>query len=98
MCPVWVESGFDPRRHGGHTRSVEGAATTHRELAPVILYLDFETRSKANLRAVGAYRYAEDPSTEVLLAAVAVDGAPVERLGRLEARARLPALIARAEY
>jgi DNA polymerase len=31
-------------------------------------FLDFETRSRLNLKQVGAYRYAEDPSTEVLRA------------------------------
>ncbi len=32
------------------------------------LFLDFETRSRADLRKVGAYRYAEDPSTEATMA------------------------------
>lgn len=32
------------------------------------LHLDFETRSTADLIKIGAYRYAEHPSTEVLLA------------------------------
>lgn len=39
-----------------------------------IIHLDFETFSAANLKKVGAFRYAGDPSTEILLAAVAVDG------------------------
>lgn len=34
-----------------------------------LLFLDFETRSEADLPAVGAYRYAEHPTTEVLCAA-----------------------------
>lgn len=33
------------------------------------LHLDWESFSEADLRKVGAYRYAEDPSTEILLAA-----------------------------
>jgi len=36
--------------------------------------LDFETRSKADIRSCGAYRYAEDPSTEVLVIAVSLNG------------------------
>jgi DNA polymerase bacteriophage-type len=41
------------------------------------LSLDFETRSRAPLKKCGAYRYAEHPSTEVLVIAVSVDGGPV---------------------
>ena len=33
------------------------------------LHLDWETHSHADLRKVGGYRYAEDASTEILLAA-----------------------------
>ncbi len=36
-------------------------------------HLDFETRSKADIGDPGAFRYAEDPSTEILCAAVARD-------------------------
>lgn len=32
------------------------------------IYVDFETSSKVNLKQAGAYRYAEDPSTEILCA------------------------------
>lgn len=39
--------------------------------------LDFETRSRCDLEACGAYRYAEDPSTEVLVIAVSHNGGPV---------------------
>ena len=35
-----------------------------------IVHLDFETRSRADLPEVGAYRYACDPSTRILIAAV----------------------------
>ena len=38
---------------------------------------DIETFSKADLTKCGVYRYAEDPSFEVLLFGVSVDGGPV---------------------
>lgn len=40
---------------------------------PKHLHLDFETFSEADIRDVGAYRYANDPSTEILCAAMAFD-------------------------
>lgn len=40
------------------------------------LYLDLETYSEADLRRVGAYRYAEDPTTEIMLVAYAFDNGP----------------------
>ena len=39
--------------------------------------IDLETFSKADLAKTGVYRYAEDPSFEVLLFGVSVDGGPV---------------------
>lgn len=36
-------------------------------------HLDFETRSAADIKRTGAFRYAEDPSTEILCAAIARD-------------------------
>lgn len=36
-------------------------------------HIDFETFSEADLRTVGAYRYASDPSTQILLLAIASD-------------------------
>ncbi len=42
-----------------------------------LLFLDFETRSRVNVREVGAYRYAADPSTEVICCAYALDDEPV---------------------
>lgn len=42
------------------------------------LHIDFETRSTVDLRKAGVYRYAEDPSTEVILACWAVDDEPVQ--------------------
>lgn len=45
---------------------------------PQHLHLDFETFSEADLKKVGAYRYAFDPSTEILCAAMALgDEEPV---------------------
>ena len=43
-----------------------------------VLHRDYETRSRAILKKVGTYRYAADPSTEVLCAAYAVDHDPVQ--------------------
>lgn len=42
------------------------------------LHLDFETFSEADIEEVGAYRYAEDDSTEILMAAYALDNEPVK--------------------
>lgn len=47
-------------------------------LMPQHLHIDFETFSEIDIRDVGAYRYANDPSTEILCAAMALgDGPPV---------------------
>ena len=43
-----------------------------------VLHRDYETRSRVDLRKVGAHRYAADPSTEVLCVAYAVDDGPVQ--------------------
>src|SRR6516162_4943557 len=43
-----------------------------------ILHRDYETRSRAIMKHVGAHRYAADPSTEILCAAYAVDNDPVQ--------------------
>lgn len=42
------------------------------------LHLDYETFSTLDLTKVGHYRYAEDPSTEILMAAYAFDDGPVK--------------------
>ena len=42
------------------------------------IYLDFETYSEKDLKSVGAYRYAEDPSSEILLVGFAIDHHPVQ--------------------
>ena len=41
------------------------------------LSIDLETYSEADLAKTGVYRYAEDPSFEILLFAVAIDNGPV---------------------
>jgi DNA polymerase len=46
--------------------------------APHVLFHDLETRSTADLKAVGTYRYASDPGTSVLCLAYAVDDEPVQ--------------------
>ena len=43
-----------------------------------ILWLDFETRSRCDLKSAGVYNYARDPSTEVLCMSYAFDDEPVE--------------------
>jgi DNA polymerase len=42
-----------------------------------VLHRDYETRSRASLKTCGATKYAADPSTEIQLAAFAVDSGPV---------------------
>ena len=42
------------------------------------LFIDFETRSPVELRGAGAYRYASDPATEVMLMGYAFDDESVE--------------------
>jgi DNA polymerase len=42
------------------------------------VYIDIETRSRCNLVKQGVYRYAEDPSTEILCIAWAVNDEPVK--------------------
>lgn len=39
--------------------------------------LDFETRSRADIKKVGGYRYAEDESTEILIVAVSLNGGAI---------------------
>jgi hypothetical protein len=42
-----------------------------------VLHRDYETRSRVDLRKVGAAKYAADKTTEVLCAGYAVDDGPV---------------------
>jgi len=56
-------------------------------------HLDYETFSVSDLKSYGAWRYASDPSTEILLAAVCRDNGPVELWDRYaSAEANAPAL------
>ena len=43
-----------------------------------VLHRDYETRSRCDLKRSGAFKYAADPSTEVLCCAFAVDDGPVQ--------------------
>src|SRR5438105_3519578 len=43
-----------------------------------VLHRDYETRSQAVLKTVGAQRYAADSSTEILCACYAVDDDPIK--------------------
>src|SRR5262245_38642609 len=42
-----------------------------------VLFFDIETRSAVDLRRVGAWCYASDPSTQVLCIGYAIDDGPV---------------------
>lgn len=46
------------------------------------VYIDFESRSKLDIWRVGAWVYAQDPSTEILCLCYAVDDGPVIRLAK----------------
>jgi DNA polymerase len=43
-----------------------------------VMFRDYETRSRLDLRKVGAHKYAAHPSTEVICCAYAVDDGPVQ--------------------
>src|SRR5262245_9575177 len=49
-----------------------------RDALPHVLHRDYETRSQAIIKTVGTYRYATDPSTEVLCCGYAVGDEPVQ--------------------
>ena len=57
----------------------------------MIVTLDFETCSEADLKKVGAWAYSEHPSTEVICACWAIDDGPIQSyaMGDLRALARL---------
>jgi DNA polymerase bacteriophage-type len=57
------------------TQPLPGAATDH---AAHVLHRDYETRSRAVLKNIGAAEYAVDPSTTVLCCAYAIDDEPVQ--------------------
>src|SRR5262249_42202339 len=61
-----------------HSNVLQPAATAWRDALPHVLHRDYETRSRAFLKTVGTYKYATDPSTEVLCCAYAVDDEPVQ--------------------
>lgn len=43
-----------------------------------LAFIDFETYACTDLKKSGAYRYVEDPTFEVLMLAISLDGGPVE--------------------
>lgn len=43
-----------------------------------LAFIDFETYACTDLKKTGAYRYVEDPTFEVLMLAISIDGGPVE--------------------
>jgi DNA polymerase len=59
------------------------------------LHLDFETYSELNIKKVGAYRYAQHPSTEVLLAGYSIDKSPTKIWDALASKT-MPADLRRA--
>ena len=46
---------------------------------PTELHVDFETRSRVDIRKAGSARYARDPSTQIIVSAWAIDDEPVLR-------------------
>ena len=58
-------------------RSVRAGANLTPMNAPPILWVDFETRSRCDLRVAGVYNYAGHASTEVLCMSYAFDGGDV---------------------
>ena len=54
------------------------------------IYLDFETRSRADIKKVGAWKYSLDPSTEILCVAYAIADGPVLCLGNTALDAVFP--------
>jgi DNA polymerase len=57
---------------------VSSTAAKHVPAPWHVLHRDCETRSTALLKAVGSYRYATDPATEILCVAYAADDQPVQ--------------------
>jgi DNA polymerase len=43
-----------------------------------IVHIDFETRSEADIKKVGAWKYSQDPTTEILCLAYCIDDGPVK--------------------
>jgi DNA polymerase len=58
------------------------------EIEPMKLYADFETRSVADLKKIGAHKYAAHLSTDVLCLGFAFDDEPVEVISRHQGQRR----------
>ncbi len=72
------------RRNRQHQQAVAAAAQRKPFLKPIgnsglwkMLYLDFETKSRCDLRAKGVYNYAQDKTTDVLMMSYAFDDGEV---------------------
>jgi hypothetical protein len=59
-------------------RALPALAAARDPAAAHILHHDLETRSAIDLKASGAWRYAADPSTDVMCISYAVDDEPVQ--------------------
>jgi DNA polymerase len=64
----------------GNTWASVGSNPTNVTSTPTffMLFLDFETRSRCDLKAAGVYNYAQDPSTDVLCMSWAFDDEDVQ--------------------
>lgn len=58
-----------------------------------VLWIDIETKSRADLRKVGVYRYVEDPDWAILMAAWAMNDDPVRVAFTLEDILAIPGLL-----
>lgn len=64
-----------------------------------LLWLDTETFSACDIKKAGAYRYAEDPTSEILMCAYAIDDEPVKlAVGALEIYEQVEPFFASAGY
>jgi DNA polymerase bacteriophage-type len=59
-------------------RAIPELAASRDSDVPHVLHHDIETRSRRDLKSCGAWRYAADPSTEVLCVCYAADDEPVQ--------------------
>ena len=80
-CAASVEEGYTARNAGDmHEPLPRRAVIADNPNRPAlhVLHRDYETRGVLSLKAVGTYRYAADPRTEVLCCAYALDDNPVQ--------------------
>ena len=60
------------------SRALPELAAARDPTAPHVLFHDLETRSPADLKTAGVWKYAADPATEVVCLAYAVDNEPTQ--------------------